>query len=153
MSHHFCSDGISFSFRFVIVRVLCHFSWSHGPRNDQCPRENLFAWLLTCSEFSKYHFLNFFFVQSMSLNIDMKIFRPSKCLDSTFWSCRFFWIFWKISNDVSPRKIFHSNSICSPPIPNNSVSELYLVKFFELSSPFWVCSWTILHLPQAKDGI
>ena len=96
------------------------------------------AKFLTCSDFG-LHFSEFpLFDQSMSLNIDMKTNRSSNFSGSMFWSCKFFGVFWTISNEVRPGKIFHSNTICSPSTPNNSLYN-WTVESFRVDFPSGVC--------------
>ena len=98
-----------------------HFFSSPGPRNVQCPCENLFAYSLTSSEF-EIQIPSFpFIVQTMSLNTDMKMIRSVIFSGSVFRFRKSFWISWRICNDENPWKIFHSDSIASPPIPSNSL--------------------------------
>ena len=47
-------------------------------------------------------------------------------------------VFWTISNEARPGKIFHSNSICSPSTPNNS---LYKLDCRKCSS--WFSIWSL----------
>ena len=73
--HHLSGCRVPFSFRCVGVleKVPYHFFSSPRPRSVQCPRENLFAYFLTFSEFAIQIPSFPFLVQSMSLNIDMKM--------------------------------------------------------------------------------
>ena len=69
----------------VWLRVPHHSFSSPRPRNVQCPRENLFAWFLTCKEF-EIHFSEFpLCVHSMSWTLtwrwfDLQTFR-AQCFD------------------------------------------------------------------------
>ena len=74
----------------------------------------------TCLEF-EIHSIEFpVFVQSMSLNIEMSTNVPSNCSGFICRAFRSFCIYLRMSIVVNPRKIFHSNSIGSPSIPDNS---------------------------------
>ena len=84
---HFLSRGY-FAFPY-------HHSSSPGPKNVQCPCENFFAYVLTLSEFEIQISSFLFCVQSISLNIDMKMIRSVNLSGS---------IFWRICNDVNPWK-------------------------------------------------
>ena len=53
-----------------------HFFSEPGPRNDQCPIPNLFAFRETRLAFDSHSFSLSFAHHEMSLNIDMKIILP-----------------------------------------------------------------------------
>ena len=92
---------------------------SQRPSYVQCPRENLFAYFITFSEF-EIHCSEFpLLFHSMSLSMDMKMIHPSS--GSKLRPCKSSWIFLRISNDVRLGKIFHSNSIGCPSFPSNSL--------------------------------
>ena len=54
-------------------------------------------------------------------NIDMNMIRSVNFSSSTSRLCKTFWNSWRICNDDNPGKIFHSNSIAPPSIPNSSL--------------------------------
>ena len=62
---------------------------------------------------------------SMSLNMDMKRIRSSVFPVRSGNSPKRTWILWRISTAENPAKIFHSNSIGFPSIPNSSLKELF----------------------------
>ena len=66
---------------------------------------------------SKYK--SHFFVQLMLLNMDMKMIWSVNSSSSMLFLFKSHWISWRIYNDENPWKIFHSNSIASPSIPQN----------------------------------
>ena len=92
-----------------------HFISDPGPRNDRCPAGNLFANRDIRVELAIHSVSLSLYLHMMSLNIDMKIFRPWNCSGSPILFMNF-WTSWTICNVVNPGKIFHSNSIGSPSI-------------------------------------
>ena len=69
-----------------------HFFSSPGPRNVQCPCKNLFAYSLTFSEFEKQIPSLLFLVQSMPLNMDMKMIPSVNFSGSMFRFSQIIWI-------------------------------------------------------------
>ena len=129
MSYQLCGNGIPIFLQVCSWEFRTASFSSPGPGNVQCP------------------------VQSMSLNIDMKMIRSSKCPGSLFWFCKSFGVFWRFSSKVSPGNIFHSNSIGSPSIQKKISIWIWLSNFFKMIIPSFVRSWMFLHLLQAIDGI
>ena len=63
-------------------------------------------------------------LQSMSLNMDMKMILSLNRSGLMFLLSRSLWILWRICNAVNPGKIFHSNSIGSPSGRNSSPKQV-----------------------------
>ena len=132
----------------VLLRVPYRFISSPGPRNVQSPRENLFAYFLTFSEFETHCSEFPLFVHSMSLNIDMKMIRSSKSSGSMFRSCMSFCVFWRISNVASPGISLELNRFS---INSKQISgRIGLSKLFYLIFPSSIRFWIIWHFLQAQ---
>ena len=123
---------------FTSLKLIIMFSatWSHsplglyvwvpyrffsdpGPRKDQCPCANLFAYSATFREIAIHKSLFPFSLHTMSLHPDMKMIRLVNCSDSHCISFIIFWILGRICDVACPGKTFHSNSIGSPSTRSN----------------------------------
>ena len=145
---HFCSDGIPFPFNFVGVSSVPFFFITWALEWPVSSRESLhiilalfgigntIVWIFSLRPVGA---LGHWHDNSSS----------KKCSGSIFWSCRSFWIFWKISIGVTPGKIFYSESKRFSIDSKQFLVRTGLLKFFELSVPSLVCSWKILHLSHA----
>ena len=98
----------------LLTWVLYHFFSDPSPRNDQCPRVNLWAYWVSMKAFAIQFPLFPRFLQSMSLCIDMKMILPLNSSGKHLDSVIIFWISTRIPNVVNPGKFFHSSSIGSP---------------------------------------
>ena len=92
MFHHLSGCGVPFSFRCVRKSSTPLLFLSPGPRNVQCPSENLFVYSLTFSEFEIQIQPFPFIVQSMSFDIDMQMIQSVNFLGSMFRFRKSFWI-------------------------------------------------------------
>ena len=118
--HNLCGCGIPFSF-WCITESSVPFLFVS--RTEQCPvssRESLRT-ILDLFGIFKPTVLHFLSLSTRYLWTLTWIWFGLRNPGSAFRCCRSFWIFWRISNDVGPGKIFHSNSIGSPPIPIQSL--------------------------------
>ena len=70
----------------------------------------------------------------MSLNIDMKMIRPVNFSGVTLNLDSNSWTLWQSCNVVNPGKMFHSNSIGSPPILSKALYSDELLNHVNLSS-------------------
>ena len=115
-----CSTTPSHSPLGLYVFDPYHFFSDPDLRNDQCPCENMIAYLATVVEFAIHHSVLSLSLHTMSSYINMKMIRPVNCSRSHCISFIIFLISARICNVVNPGKSFHSSSIGSPSIRSDS---------------------------------
>ena len=119
--YHLCYYG---NFIFLLVGDLSFHTIPIHLQDPQKPNEvsETFVRTILLALSPKYKFVHyFFFVQSMSLNMDMKMIVSRNCSGVVFSLS----ISRRICNVVNPGTVFHSNSIAFPSIPRNSSTEQY----------------------------
>ena len=125
--------------------VPYHFFSDPRLRNVQCPGEDLFAkFLIFCAFGTQISSLPFL-VQSMSLNIDMKMIRSVNSSGSMLFLFKSRWISWRTSQWRKSWQNISRIQFLLHRFPQVLVRRIHL-EFFHLTFPSCYCFFAFIHL-------